>query len=433
MKPPQRPKGKYDVQGRVPYLYEALPKREKGAAHPRMEFSNIPAAADVREFKAAKGQTDLYDSLINLVLNHKKELKKIPEAMHISTAKPWAEKRGLRAETHDLNQDGDPDVIVYDKAGNPLIINGYKPKNSDYYSRQMYTGAYPNKANRIVNPYGDFVNEVFYDYQAPEKPWGTGKVNKKGADNKFYETAKRLGYRVPTRPRERSQPFALFTKLMSSKMKEFWARVRAGEFGNTRFIWKKVISPLNLMRFLYIVLVDRPIFVTKILQLGKPTYEQWKAWKKANKDEYFGYVIGAMLQKDKIKFTVENIAQFLLQTTFAKFNNEAVLNILLGDYGWDKMLTDEEYEAAEEAAAAGNDDSLREIKSVLQDAKESSNIACKAFFDKHISDFYVGDAEWEQMYQQAEFVQPVRADVQPASPKKKQLFKPKISEEGFLE
>ena len=418
-------------KGRVPYKYTPLPKRAKGAVRPRMEITNIPALEDAREFKTVQGQTDLYNTLVNLVLNHKKELKKIPEAMHISTAKPWAEKRGLRAETHDLNQDGDPDVIVYDKSGNPLIINGYKPKNSDFYSRQMYMGAYPNKANRIVNPYGDYVNEVFYDYQAPAQPWGIGTVNKKGADNKYYKTAKALGYHVPARPKARTQPFALFTKLMAPTMREFWKTTY--KYENVRYVWRKIISPLNLMRFLYIVLVDRPIFVTKILQLGKPTYEQWKAWKKANKDEYFGYVIGAMLQKDKIKFTVENIAQFLLQTTFAKFNNEAVLNILLGDYGWDAELTDEKYEAAEEAAAAGNDDSLREIKSVLQDAKESSNKECKAFFDKHISDFYVGDAEWEQMYQQAEFVQPVRADVQPASPKKKQLFKPKISEEGFLE
>ena len=61
--------------------------------------------------------------MLTLILDHKKELQKIPAASSLSSATEWARKRGLRAGEQDFNGDGIPEVVVYNKAGNPWIIN----------------------------------------------------------------------------------------------------------------------------------------------------------------------------------------------------------------------------------------------------------------------------------------------------------------------
>ena len=40
---------------------------------------------------------NLYDSMINMIVNHKMELQKIPQCSSLASAQQWANKRGLRA------------------------------------------------------------------------------------------------------------------------------------------------------------------------------------------------------------------------------------------------------------------------------------------------------------------------------------------------
>ena len=86
---------------------------------------------------------DMYNAMLNLILKHKVELQKIPATSAIESAKEWAGKRGLRAGTKDLDGDGKPETIVYNKAGKPWIINGYRLKASDYPIRNAFYTRFP--------------------------------------------------------------------------------------------------------------------------------------------------------------------------------------------------------------------------------------------------------------------------------------------------
>ena len=55
---------------------------------------------------------DMYNAMLTLILDHKKELQKIPAASSLESA-----------GTEDFNNDGLKEVVVYNKAGRPFIIN----------------------------------------------------------------------------------------------------------------------------------------------------------------------------------------------------------------------------------------------------------------------------------------------------------------------
>jgi hypothetical protein len=120
----------------------------------------------------SEGKKNLFDSLVNMVVNHKMELQKIPACSHLNTANVWAEKRGLRAGQEDFDQDGHPETVVYNKSGQPFIINGYKLKSSDYPARNAYWGAHPTSEDRAGEPMREWINEQAYNQVIDQdKPW----------------------------------------------------------------------------------------------------------------------------------------------------------------------------------------------------------------------------------------------------------------------
>ena len=88
----------------------------------RTESDDRPASRRGQEY--GEKTKNLYDSMINMIVNHKMELQKIPQCSSLATAQQWAAKRGLRAGTQDFDGDGIQEIVVYNKAGQPMIING---------------------------------------------------------------------------------------------------------------------------------------------------------------------------------------------------------------------------------------------------------------------------------------------------------------------
>lgn len=107
------------------------------------------------------------DSLMNIVLDIKRDVKRVKSAIAPQNAEaliqkhnqsspnsPWyLNKRdpngpAVLANLTDVNGDDIPDVIVYDKRGNPLIVNGWTTKKSEWADDLVYNTALPTRAAR---------------------------------------------------------------------------------------------------------------------------------------------------------------------------------------------------------------------------------------------------------------------------------------------
>ena len=105
---------------------------------------------------------DLYDNLINIILNAKKDIKFHPSCITKEGAERYAKTRGLRVkkESEDLNHDGIEDIVVYNKAGKPIMINGYTFSQSEFPYKQDYYKQKPaDRANQ--GGYKGFLNKIW--------------------------------------------------------------------------------------------------------------------------------------------------------------------------------------------------------------------------------------------------------------------------------
>lgn len=107
------------------------------------------------------------DSLMNIVLNIKRDVKRVSKSITPQTAAemiqqhnqktpnaPWyLNKRNPNGPNTvdnltDVNGDSIPDVVVYDKKGYPLFVNGWTTKKSEWADDLVYNSALPTRENR---------------------------------------------------------------------------------------------------------------------------------------------------------------------------------------------------------------------------------------------------------------------------------------------
>ena len=321
-------------------------------------YHDLPTVSDERA-TGRKGRAineynqDLYNSLVNIVLNHKAELQKIPALASPNAANQWAQARGLRSADVDLNKDGVKETIIYNKAGQPYIINGYKTRPSDYKVRRDYYEANPTVEDRIGNPMKSWAQNHYYDVKVdPERPW-LRSVHKTDA----YRAAKEWGYKLATKPKKAQTPFAYFSKLINPMLKLFFEtddvevtyrgdtgsiRTCAGLLGGNANAYngqiiRKIISPISMARALFVMLVERFAFYELIYKSNhQGTYEQWKKWKKDNKNRLAKFFFDNFLSPDKKSFnnriTMLHIASCLCkdEMNFDGSDPEDVLVFLIG-------------------------------------------------------------------------------------------------------
>ena len=270
------------------------------------------------ELSAARA--DAMNQMIKLILDHKKEITKVPQASTIRGAQEWAAKHpGFRATLEDIGGDSEKEVVVFDKAGRPFMVNGYKLKASDYGVRKAYWTANPTVEDRAGNPMKEWAQDyVWKSEEDPDNMWNSS-VTKNEAN---YNSLKEWGYRMPTKPKKEMSPYSIFSKLIAPIVKAVITSQQMIEKinakppvtgvsnagpANCEFI-RKLISPISFYRYLYMRLVEQKFFfslaATETTKHYASSYSMYKKYVKENKQTFRKWFIDHVLdgsRKEKFK------------------------------------------------------------------------------------------------------------------------------------
>ena len=212
---------------------------------------------------------ELLQDFYDVILRHKKEIKKVPQCSTMKGAQEWARKRRLVAKNVDLDGDNTKEIVVFDKKGNPFVVNGYKLAPSDYPIRKMYYKEHDTPEKRINKPMREWLRESVYTYDKdPENPWRVKNIKTTELGDKLSK----YGFKMPAKPKKEQSPYSIFSKLIAPLVKNIYYSERFQERlgiqnvvdGNEAYpkVLSKIISPITMYRFLYLRLVVQKHFFT---------------------------------------------------------------------------------------------------------------------------------------------------------------------------
>ena len=287
--------------------------------NPQYRYENLGTLDDVRaprSNRTSESAEDAMNSMLNIILTHKKEIQKLPHFSSIESSNDWINRHpnsGLRADVKDLDGDGTQEVVLYNRAGKPVIVNGYKLRASDYPQRRAYWGTHPKPSDRIGEDYNEWVTNKVYDVQEdPNNMW-----RRRVRRTELGDAIKEWGYRMPTAPRKKDSPYSIFCKLIKDPLNAYLNGEFKGELGeavgddNVKFI-KKIASPISMYRMMYLKLVERPYFFLLSEKGTVRNYEHFKEYQRTHKGAfmrwfYDNYLTGdrlSELRRDKVPFAV---------------------------------------------------------------------------------------------------------------------------------
>ena len=286
------------------------------------DFKRIEDMRKPRPNGFTENRQDMYNAMLNLILKHKVELQKIPAASSLASATNWAAKRGLRAGEADLDKDGKPETIVYDKSGKPYIINGYRLKASDYPIRKAFYTAFPTPEDRAGESMSSWIKQQAYSVQVdPDNPWRQSVTN-----TPFGDRLKEWGYRMPTRPKKKQSVFNIFCKLVAPVLKEYYEG--EDELPQTLVngpscvkLLKKIISPIAMYRMLYMKMVEREYFFHKRRteeEYQNWSYAQFKKHIKNYENQFYTWFKINYLTPDQLHFKPNKVTPRLIQGQIVK-------------------------------------------------------------------------------------------------------------------
>ena len=136
----------------------------------KVKYEDIPWPASIdADHTIESFQNESYRDLAGLVLNDKYDIRYSAAAGTPSTAVAFAKKKRLKAKLdQDINDDGIDDIILYDANGDPVYINGYHFRPSEFLLRKEYDERFPNKEDRVrIGGYSGF-KKGFHTHFNPE-------------------------------------------------------------------------------------------------------------------------------------------------------------------------------------------------------------------------------------------------------------------------
>ena len=245
---------------------------------------------------------EVFDDLINIILNAKKDITRINGLDDIENARKYAETHGYRIPDElDINHDGVDDIIISDKKGRPVIVNGYKISDSRQPIRKMYIKE--KRAGKADN-YSQFVRNL---YEADEYFNEDGEREVKYDNNNLPDSLRELkdaGWRIPTAPKRKQ---SIYQMIMNAIRNIYNGFVDQELRGRDKEYINGILPRFKLLSIVYIAVIDAHIWTTLLPENVKSQirervdelnanesyggdeisiYDGFKAWKESNRKLY---------------------------------------------------------------------------------------------------------------------------------------------------
>ena len=419
---------------------------------------------DMREHVETEGisatRKELLDDLLDIILKHKKEIRKVPQASHITSATEYARKRGLSATEVDLDGDGTRETVVWDRSGRvPYIVNGYKLAPSDYHVRNAYWGSHPNSEDRIEEPMDEWIdNKVYKTTQRKDNKWINDKFEILEEGRKLQNWA---GYSMPTKPKKVMSPYSIFSKLIAPLVKQVWFQdsfyrsfgITGGSGEDkgsyTAEMFKKIISPISIYRALYLRLVEQKFYFTKCdANGGNPiNYAAFKKYMKeerGKKEFYNWFFVNYLDGPDKSEFKksmidLEKVVKTLIPGEVKPGEKAGPIHVLLhllGEANWKNnnpfvikdgttytleqvLRSDDVAKVVFEVINNKDHPYFRTVKKNLEIARKTSQMSTDAYIGKSNVANIIVDQEAYRFYKSSVKHTGTPNDILPPSPDKR--------------
>ena len=321
------------------------------------DFMRVPSnLRPKREIK--KGLTNtaqVYDQLINILLNAKKDIDRVPSCLTLDGAERYANAHDLyfyggEKKAVDYNDDGVDEIVLVNRQGQPVVVNGYKLSHSDLPFRREYYNTYDTPDKRAdVGGYQGFLRTKYgADAEFGEDGVRNVKFSTKSppAD---WSVLKQKGWKLPAAPRNKLTINQLCNRIFQKHLTELLDS--HPEIGKIKRPWLKGVIPrMKIICLAFSCLVDSQLWSKlddkvkqTILQYGngsqKRILEEFAAYKSENKDAVRDYIN-------------KNLAEL---REFLENNTKELLKRILGDIGFlnvvnaDGLFTDSQVEEAKRA------------------------------------------------------------------------------------
>ena len=252
--------------------------------------------------QGGKSISKFREMLVDMIINGNYRIKYIPNAAARDTAEvyclnsvdengkpryrllPTNAKDPVGNDITDLNGDGVDDIVIIDKAGNPVIVNGYKIVYASPY-KKVWKSVVKSKEARKELPFNKWLEQEFQK-SIDNVDWEAGvyKLTKSKNMAALESHYKPLGLGAP-RMSKRITPNSYWSAVFSKVWKLFWESASLVDF----LPLKRVISYLSVASMIFAAKFDAPFkaiveqhkYNSKIL-----SYEQWSIYKKEHKQDY---------------------------------------------------------------------------------------------------------------------------------------------------
>lgn len=255
------------------------------------EYNNLRLQQDASGYNKA---------FVDMIINGNFRIKYIPALANRETAEQYCQKK-LNPDGQpiyrvlppnakdaygnlitDLNGDFIDEIVIVNRSGVPVIVNGYQLVKADPY-KKLWKSKFHTKKSRKENPFNKWLAEEF-GKTIDNIDWENAKYNitNKDRTKEMKYAMKLYGEQGLPKPKisKSFNPKGVFARKFGEVWRNFWAQK---SLANNKVI-KKFVPYINFSSLMYFLCVDQYIIDEK-KQIIK-TYKQFIEWKKNYKEAY---------------------------------------------------------------------------------------------------------------------------------------------------